>query len=216
MSRIHDGVIKWKHFPRYWPFVRGIHRHPLNSPHKGQWRGALMFSLICARINGWVNTGEAGDLRRQRTHYNVIVIRHNPAAVMQWLWCFTINKSMWRCIKYSSQWWNSFIGCATRDGVSLLFKYRMFTPMVSIQKLIFSGSSLSPFIKTLVWHRISPHLHILQVSSTFRDVNDLICTFTFSNLKMVPNVVINVRSFSNRQSVALPLTQFAILSSDRT
>ena len=43
-----DDVIKWKHFPRYWPFVRGIHRSPVNSPHKGQWRGALMFSLICA------------------------------------------------------------------------------------------------------------------------------------------------------------------------
>ena len=27
---------------------RGIHRWPVNSPHKGQWRGALMFSLICA------------------------------------------------------------------------------------------------------------------------------------------------------------------------
>ena len=44
----HDGVIKWKHFSRYWPFVRGIHRSPVNSPHKGQWRGVLMFSLICA------------------------------------------------------------------------------------------------------------------------------------------------------------------------
>ena len=44
---IHDDVIKWKHFPRYWPFVRGIHRPPVNSPHKGQWRRALMFSLIC-------------------------------------------------------------------------------------------------------------------------------------------------------------------------
>ena len=43
----HDDVIIWKHFPRYWPFVRGIHRQPVNSPHKGQWRGALMFSLIC-------------------------------------------------------------------------------------------------------------------------------------------------------------------------
>ena len=42
----HDDVIKWKHFPRYWPFVRGIHRSPVNSPHKGQWRGALMFSLM--------------------------------------------------------------------------------------------------------------------------------------------------------------------------
>ena len=47
-SRSHDDVIKWKHFPRYWPFVRGIHRSPVNSPHKGQWRGALIFSLISA------------------------------------------------------------------------------------------------------------------------------------------------------------------------
>ena len=30
-------------------------------PHKGQWRVALMFSLICAWINGWVNNREAGD-----------------------------------------------------------------------------------------------------------------------------------------------------------
>ena len=42
----HDGVIKWKHFPRYWPFVRGIPRSPVNSPHKGQWRGAFMFSFM--------------------------------------------------------------------------------------------------------------------------------------------------------------------------
>ena len=70
----HDGVIKWKHFPRYWPFVRGIHRSTVNSPLKGQWRGALMFSLICARINGWVNNREAGDLRRHCTHYDVNVM----------------------------------------------------------------------------------------------------------------------------------------------
>ena len=69
-----DNVIKWKHFPRYWPFVRGIHRSPVNSPHKDQWRGALMFSLICTRINGWVNNGEAGDLSRYRAHYDITVM----------------------------------------------------------------------------------------------------------------------------------------------
>ena len=37
----HDDVIKWKHFLRNWPFVRGIHRSPVNSPHKGQWSGAF-------------------------------------------------------------------------------------------------------------------------------------------------------------------------------
>ena len=70
----HDDVIKWKYFPCYWPFVRGIHRSPVNSPHKGQWRGALMFSLICVWINGWVNNCEAGDLRRYRAHYDVTVM----------------------------------------------------------------------------------------------------------------------------------------------
>ena len=47
---------------------------PVKSPHKGQWRGALMFSLIYAWINDWVNNREAGDLRRQRGHYDVIVM----------------------------------------------------------------------------------------------------------------------------------------------
>ena len=73
----HDDVIKWNYFPRYWPFVRGIHRSPANSPNKGQWRGALMFSLICAWINGWVNNRDAGDLRRHRAHYDVTAM-HVP------------------------------------------------------------------------------------------------------------------------------------------
>ena len=75
----------WRHqmetFPRYWPFVRGIHRSPVNSLHKGQWRGALMFSLICARINGWVNNGEAGDFRRHRAHYDVIAMALSLSAL---------------------------------------------------------------------------------------------------------------------------------------
>ena len=51
----HDEVIKWKHVPRYWPFVRGIHWSPVDSPHKGQWRGMLLFSLIYAWTIGWAN-----------------------------------------------------------------------------------------------------------------------------------------------------------------
>ena len=66
----HDDVIKWKHFSHCWPFVRGIPRSPENSPHKGQWRRALMFSLICV----WVNNHKAGDLRRYRAHYDVSVM----------------------------------------------------------------------------------------------------------------------------------------------
>ena len=48
----HNDVIKWKPFLRYWPFVWGIHRSPVNSPHKGQWRRALMLSFIYALNKG--------------------------------------------------------------------------------------------------------------------------------------------------------------------
>ena len=72
---LYDDVIKWKHFPRYWPFVRGILRSQVISLHKGRWRGTLMFSLICARINGWVNNSEAGDLRRHCAHCDVTVMK---------------------------------------------------------------------------------------------------------------------------------------------
>ena len=63
----------------YWPFVRGIcvqeiHRSPVNSPCKGQWHEALMFSLICAWMNSWVNNGEAGDFRCHHAHYVVTVM----------------------------------------------------------------------------------------------------------------------------------------------
>ena len=54
-----------------------IHRSPVNSPHKGQWRGDLMFSLICAWTNGWVNDRDAGDLRHHRAHYDVTVMTNN-------------------------------------------------------------------------------------------------------------------------------------------
>ena len=71
----HDDIIKWKHFPRYWPFVRGIRRSQVNSPRKSQWRGALMFSLICVWMNSCINNREAGDLRHHHTHYDITVIQ---------------------------------------------------------------------------------------------------------------------------------------------
>ena len=89
----HDEVIKWKHFPRYWPFVWGIHRSPVNSPHKGQWRGALMVFFICTQINGWVNNGEAGDLRCHRAHYDVIVMQ-----------CWSLIASVPFTLKFPRKW----------------------------------------------------------------------------------------------------------------
>ena len=74
----YDDIIKWKHFPSYWPYVWGIHRSPVNSPHKGQWRRALIFSLICASMNGWANNHEAGDLRHHHAHYDITVMKTGP------------------------------------------------------------------------------------------------------------------------------------------
>ena len=78
---IYDDVIKWRHFPRYWPCVLEIHRSPVNSTRKGQWRGALMFSLICAWSNRWANNGENWDLRRLCGHYQVIVMSSSDCDV---------------------------------------------------------------------------------------------------------------------------------------
>ena len=78
---LHDDVIKWKHFSRYWSLVREIHRSPMNSPHKGQWDGALMFSLMWAWINGLVNNGKAGELRRHCAHYVVTVMIRTVSSV---------------------------------------------------------------------------------------------------------------------------------------
>ena len=84
----HDGVIKGKHFPRYWPFMRGIHRSRVNSPHIGQWRGALMFSLPYAWINGWVNNREPGEApsRPLWHHCNVEV---SQMTITCHTWCST-------------------------------------------------------------------------------------------------------------------------------
>ena len=68
---VHDDVIKWKHSPRYCPFMRGIHRSTASDAE------LWWFFFICAQINGWVINRKADDLKCHRTHYDVIVM----------LWC---------------------------------------------------------------------------------------------------------------------------------
>ena len=85
---ITEGLISWrwpsswwrhqrKRCPRFWPFVRGIHQWLVDSPRKGEWRRALVSSLICALTNVWVNNWDAGDLKRHNTHYEVPVMFAN-------------------------------------------------------------------------------------------------------------------------------------------
>ena len=66
-----DIIPWWRHQMETFSAVLAI---CAGNSHKGQWRGALMFSLICVWIDGWVNNREAGDLRRHRAHYDVIVM----------------------------------------------------------------------------------------------------------------------------------------------
>ena len=89
MSYVRDTISTHKHtwwrhqmelFSALLALCAGNSPIPVNSPQKGQWRGALMFSLICAWINDWVNNHEACDLRRHRGHYDVIVMMYkNPS-----------------------------------------------------------------------------------------------------------------------------------------
>ena len=88
-------------------------------PHKGQWRGALMFSLICVKINHWVNNREAGDFRRHRVHYDVIVMlrdfhrgRLDTSSVTQATDISVIANAQWKnqlkwfcCCQTFKYWW---------------------------------------------------------------------------------------------------------------
>ena len=87
--------------------------------HKGQWRGALMFPLICVWINGWVNNGEASDLRRYQAHYDVTVMSfwtNRPVHFMCFaipltkasdaeLWCFHWSVPEKKLSKQSIRQW---------------------------------------------------------------------------------------------------------------
>ena len=91
----HHDVIKWKHFPRYWPLLRGINQCLVDSPKKGQWRGALMFSSICTWTSGWTNNRDAGDFRHHRHDVTVMIIRsYSPP--------YTNRQFLLKTLKYSS------------------------------------------------------------------------------------------------------------------
>ena len=133
----HDDVIKLKHFPRYWPFARGIKGSPMNSPHKGQWRGALMSSLIW--INGWVNNREAGDLRRHRAHYDTTV-----------MWFVKIS-SMWSTNIFPSLfgWSNVYLDTSRPEQTGLnfaddIFKWIFLKSWISSSAASWSLNSLQP------------------------------------------------------------------------
>ena len=108
------GVLAWwrhqmKTFSALLAVCAGISPVPGEFPAQGQWRGALMFSLICVWINDWVNNREAGDLRRYRAHCDVIV--------MGTAFCSVIDLTMLLYLRYSYvKWLAIFVGESTTDG----------------------------------------------------------------------------------------------------
>ena len=80
----------WNIFRVIGPLVRGTPRSPINSPHKGQWRGVLI-SLICTWTNGYVNNLVGHELRRHGAHYDVTFMKET----------FMPNQDD----QYSAWWW---------------------------------------------------------------------------------------------------------------
>ena len=104
-NEIHDIVeIKHHYFTPKSPPLRmqacRMMTSPVKSPRKGQWRGNLMFSVICTGINAWVNNGEAGYLKRHR-----VIIMTSPQ-------CESIVLEFWNLQDTSNhhwfRWWPDF------------------------------------------------------------------------------------------------------------
>ena len=102
MNNIHVDISWWRHqmeiFSALLAICAGIHWSLVNFPHQGQWRGALMFSLIYVWIYSWVNNREAGDLRRYRAHYDVTVMIWPRN---EFKYCFSSLFLNHFCIKYN-------------------------------------------------------------------------------------------------------------------
>ena len=97
----HDDIIKWKHFLCNWPFVWGIHRSPVDSTHKGQWRGALILSLIPLITQAlWLNTVSISDTLVYNWFNQVLYcLLINPL----------VNGKWWDVISYWSALWYALV-----------------------------------------------------------------------------------------------------------
>ena len=179
----HD-VIKCKHF-RYWPFVRGIHWSLVASPHKGQCRRALMFSLICTWKTSWANSREAGELRCYHTHYDVTVII-SELSIISLIWDGTgnWNPSLWKtrtpssCCQYLDFRW---LGRAVAAMVlikhvnstnfhhnKLLILIACMTSFQDIPDSKVHGANMGP-----TWVLLAPDgPHVGPINLVIRDVTD--------------------------------------------
>ena len=116
--RSHADVIRWKHFPRYWPFVRGHRRIPRTKASDAE---LWCISLICAWITDWVNNGEAGDLINHRAPYDVTVmvagIENEHNSTSSWAYdLFVIPVNTILSISYSCSYIAFIYHCPVLSG----------------------------------------------------------------------------------------------------
>ena len=128
--------MKWKHFPRYWPFLRGIHRSPVNSRIKASDAELWCFLWSAHWINGWVNNRGTGDLRQDRVRYNVIVMDTRFHIDVTLIWELSSETlPMWKCIIDK----NAF-GVKTKCLV-LFYISQLYTRIIDLKQ----GSSLHTY-----------------------------------------------------------------------
>ena len=78
-----DSTTWWRHKMETFSALLVFCADNSHSPNKGQWRGALIHSLICAWTNSWANTEDAGDLRSHRAHHDATIMwSHNDNIAM--------------------------------------------------------------------------------------------------------------------------------------
>ena len=128
------GIHRW---------LRGIHRSPVNYPHTDQCRGVLMFSLICAWTNGWVNNQDASDLRRHRAHNDVTVV-----------WCRIV-------IQWSGQPWD-----LSAFNSSLLSNFELVKRAKLVDPLSSQIGGFRPLWKEWpqIWHSALPWLPFIEIN----------------------------------------------------
>ena len=128
-------VIKRKHLPRYWPFVLGIHLSVVISPHKRQWREALMFPWSAPEKNN----RQAGDLRRHCAHYYVTVMKSEILRNVDHLKCLMIVFVSW-CF-FICTWTNGLVN--NRDDGDLRLRWKEVN-VSSGNDLVLSGNATLP------------------------------------------------------------------------
>ena len=163
-SCTHDNIIEWKHFPRYWPYVWGIHWSPVNSLHKGQWCVALMFSLICTWTNGWVSNWDAGDLRCHCAHYDITIMMHILALCCVFI--FLLLDNFYPLFSWQSKAKQSFMSHTTYTAMSKFYILWL------VQERRNSSALAIELHPSCTTHRYHPKHNILSA----------FCLNTFSNL----------------------------------